>query len=201
MRKKQQLRSEEIEMDDRDTESVDLVNIEGRLSANRINLITRTIIVYGFIDEQLSKEISDHIVGLDEVRDKPIYVKINSIGGNVLDTQCIITEFERAINDIHVDIVGAAYSGAGLLALAGDYVKMSKYGSLMLHYPNWETEFMSLQQHNLDVRVTTEHYERLVKSLLTNTTITIDEFRKKAKDDWYFTPKTCLKRRIIDDVY
>jgi ATP-dependent protease ClpP protease subunit len=188
-------------MEERGNGTIDILDSNGNISGNRINLSTRTIIIYGFIDEHVAKEISDVLPMMDLVRDKPITIKINSIGGNLPDTQAIVTEMEKCQSTILVDIVGMAFSGAAVLALVGDEIQMSKYGLYMLHYPRWETDDAPLKQHKLDVKITTEHFERLIKGLLIKTKISIDEFRKQAKDDWYMTPKVCLKKGIVHNVY
>jgi len=186
-------------MDERDI--IDIQDQNGNSSGNRINLSSRTIFLFGFIDEYTSREISDALPEMDAVRDDPITIKINSTGGNVSDTQSIVTELGECENTIAVNIVGMAFSGAALVALAGDEIKMSKYGLYMLHYPRWETDDAPLKQHKLDVKVITEHFERLVKDLLARTSISIDEFRKQARDDWYMSPKMCLKKGVVDSVY
>lgn len=180
---------------------IDVPNLEGNITGNRINLDTRTIMFYSFIDEIMAKEVGTTLDIFDEMRDMPIILKINSMGGHVGDVQTIITELLNCHNEIHIDITGYAFSGAAMIALTGDKTKMSQYGLYMLHYPNWETDTASLKQHKLDVKVTTEHFERIIKGLLVDTEIPIDEFRKQAKDDWYMTPKMCLKRGIIDEIY
>jgi len=185
----------------RDNGIIDIIDSDGDVTGNRINLNTRTIFLFGFIDEFTSSELSCVLPILDAVRDKPITFKINSIGGNVSDTQTIITELCKCKNDIIMDIVGMAFSGAALLALAGNERKMSKYGLVMLHCPRWETEDVSLEQHKMDIKIVTEHFERLMKDLLLSTNITMKEFREQAKKDWYLTPKMCLKKGIVNNVY
>lgn len=180
---------------------IDVPNLQGDVTGNRINLDTRTIMFYSYIDEIMAKEVGTTLAFMDKVRDEPIILKINSMGGHVGDAQTIITELLSCKNEIHINITGYAFSGAAMIALTGDKTKMSQYGLYMLHYPNWETDTASLKQHKLDVKVTTEHFERIMKGLLVDTGIPIDEFRKQAKDDWYMTPKMCLKRGIIDEIY
>lgn len=186
--------------DNQNSDVIVIMTPEGEATGNRINLRTRTIILYSYIDEMVAVEISDVIETLDSSRD-PINVKINSVGGIESAVQSIVTELLFANNEILVDIVGEAYSGAAMIALTGDHIRMSSYGLFMLHYPSWETDSKTLKEHKLDVKVATEYFERMMKDLLSDTNISIDEFRKLAKDDWYMTPKVCLKRGIINEIY
>lgn len=183
------------------SEVIEIRNACNNNTGNKINLRTRTIIIYGTIDEFLAKEISNNIYDLDTAHDDPINIKLNSMGGYLYDAQTIITELLSCRNDINISIVGCAFSAAALIALTGDNIKMSQYGSFMLHYPQWKTSYMTLHEHELDIKTTKEYFERIVTSLLTKTNITMDEFKQKAKTDWYLSPKNCLKRKIVDEIY
>ena len=118
--------------DNQNNDVIVIMTPEGEATGNRINLRTRTIILYSYIDEMVAVEISDVIETLDSSRD-PINVKINSVGGIESAVQSIVTELLSANNEILVDIVGYAYSGAAMIALTGDNIRMSSYGLLMLH--------------------------------------------------------------------
>ena len=169
---------------------------------NRISMETRTILLYDFIDERFSVEIGEKLRLLDSIRDAPIYIKINCMGGLMIDTQAIIAELSKCQNKIIVDIVGCAYSGAAMISLAGDEVRMSRFALMMLHFPNWESESMDLKGHELDVKVMKEYFNRLMKELLVGTKITMKEFTKMAsKSDIYLTPKQCLALGLVHKVY
>jgi len=175
---------------------------EFSITANRIDMASRRIIIYDAITELLARDISTYLPILDSIRDEPIKVLINSPGGTVYDTQTIITEFERCENKIIMDITGVAFSGAAMLALAGDEVQISKYGLYMLHYPNWETELLSLGEHQKDVNVMKEYFERMMKELLKRTKMSLSKFKElSASKDAFLTPKQCIKWGIADKIY
>ena len=181
---------------------IEILAADGSLSPNRINLTTRTIFIYGWVDEQLSVAISDCIAEMDKLRDKPITIKINSHGGSLYDTQAIIAELWQCQNKINIDIIGCAFSGAAMIALAGDFCRMSELSNVMLHYPNWETENVSLQQHKVDMTVLEEYFCRLMRACLERTKFKFEDFIKEVKKgDIFLTPKKCLKLGLIEEIY
>lgn len=169
---------------------------------NCLSIDDRRLIIYGPIDEQLSTNVSMFFPQLDQQRDAPIYITINSPGGSLMDTQTIVTEILRCENEVHCDITGIAFSGAAMIALACDFCKISKLGMFMLHYPNWETESMSLHEHKLDVKVMSEYFFRIMDTLFKDTKLTTAEFKKLVeKGDLYLTPKKCLKLGFVQEIY
>jgi ATP-dependent protease ClpP protease subunit len=180
---------------------IDTTLEEVGISANRINLSSRTIILYDEIDMLIAKEISDVLPLMDTDRDQEITIKINSAGGDIFSVISIIAEIERCQNVVACDITGIAYSGAAMIALACDRISMSKYGLFMLHYPNWETDSKTLAEHKSDLTVTQEHFERIMKELLVGTKLTFKEFKEQVNNELYFTPLQCKKNEIVNEVY
>ena len=123
-----------------------------------IDMDTRTIHIHGDIDQEMSKEISYNINKLDDSR-LPITVKINSTGGLFEPVCSIITDLSNVNNEVIVDINGVAFSGAAMIALIGDYIRMSRFGQMMLHYLRWGTENQSLPEHRVDIEQSQEHFD------------------------------------------
>lgn len=71
-----------------------------------------------------------------EERTEKINVRINSIGGSVIDGYSIISSIlnSKVIVDTHID--GLAASIAGVIAMMGQTIYMKSYGTLMLHNPS-----------------------------------------------------------------
>ena len=173
-------------------------------NANKINFETNTILIYDDIDEFLSMNIADGIDKLDNTtHGRTINVKINSVGGSMIDSQAIMSDLLHTNNSIHVDITNSAFSGAAMIALTGDYIEMSSLGMMMLHYPKWDTEAQCLKQHEADVSITKEWFERTMTILLDKRGLIFDDaFKALIKDeDTFFTPKDCLKYGLVDRVY
>lgn len=67
---------------------------------------------------------------------KKINVRINSIGGNVIDGYAIISSILNSKVPCDTYIDGLAASIAGVIAISGKKVYMMDYGTLMLHNPS-----------------------------------------------------------------
>lgn len=64
---------------------------------------------------------------------QPITVEINSPGGDVFAGSEIFTNLKNYSGNVEVDIVGLAASAASIIAMAGNTVKISPTGQLMIH--------------------------------------------------------------------
>jgi ATP-dependent protease ClpP protease subunit len=64
-----------------------------------------------------------------------IHVRINSIGGNVLDGYSIVSAILNSKVECNTYIDGLAASIAGVIAVAGKKCYMADYGTLMIHNP------------------------------------------------------------------
>jgi ATP-dependent protease ClpP protease subunit len=65
-----------------------------------------------------------------------INVRINSIGGNVMDGYSIISSILNSAIPVDTYVDGLAASIAGVIAMCGKKVYMMDYGTLMLHNPS-----------------------------------------------------------------
>ena len=66
---------------------------------------------------------------------KKINVRINSIGGNVLDGYSIVSAILNSTVKCDTYIDGLAASISGVIAMAGEKCYMADYGTMMLHNP------------------------------------------------------------------
>lgn len=76
---------------------------------------------------------TDVITALKNAGGMPIKAEINSPGGNVFAGSEIFTALKNYSGNVEVDIVGLAASAASIIAMAGDQVKISPTGQLMIH--------------------------------------------------------------------
>lgn len=167
-------------------------------SANKILVDSKTILIYDDIDRYLASDISESISGFNN---EDVLVKINSEGGGLYESIAVMTEFIQYKGHIEIDITGVAFSGAALIALCGDKLRMSEFGSLMFHYPRWPTEDITLSEHERELVALKEHYLRVCKIIMAGTNIRYKDLKDKLKDDWYITPKEALKLKVIDEIY
>lgn len=66
---------------------------------------------------------------------KQINVRVNSPGGDVFESQAIFNLLREHDAHVTVDVIGLAASGASVVALAGDTVRMADNAMMMIHDP------------------------------------------------------------------
>ncbi|WAE46400.1 head maturation protease, ClpP-related (plasmid) [Levilactobacillus brevis] len=76
---------------------------------------------------------TDIDTALRDANGMPVNVEINSPGGDVFSGSEIFTALKNYSGNVEVDIVGLAASAASIIAMAGDQVKISPTGQLMIH--------------------------------------------------------------------
>lgn len=66
---------------------------------------------------------------------KQINVRVNSPGGDVFESQAIFNLLREHEANVTVDVIGLAASGASVVALAGDTVRIADNAMMMIHDP------------------------------------------------------------------
>ena len=72
---------------------------------------------------------------LKAANDGDVLVRINSVGGITWAASEIYTDLRKYKGRVEVEIVGLAASAAGVIALAGDVVRMAPTAEFMMHNP------------------------------------------------------------------
>lgn len=119
-----------------------------------------------------------------------INVRINSIGGNVLDGYSIVSSILNCSKPVNTFIDGLAASTAGWVAVAGKKCSMASYGTFMMHDPSGGT----------DKNVTKLVKETIVNILTSRTGLTEEECSKMMKNETWLNAEECLKLNIVDEV-
>jgi ATP-dependent protease ClpP protease subunit len=81
----------------------------------------------GFTAKRMSAAL--HSIG----EDKDVVVNINSPGGDVFEAATIYNLLAQHKGNVTVNILGLAASAASVIAMAGDTIKISQIGFLMIH--------------------------------------------------------------------
>jgi len=93
--------------------------------------------------------------------DKDIIVNINSPGGDVFESATIYNLLAQHKGNVTVNILGLAASGASVIAMAGDTIKISKIGFLMIH-----NAWSIVMGNKNDLREAADALEQFDKSIL-----------------------------------
>jgi len=140
-------------------------------------------------------------------RDQPITVYINSGGGSVGDGLAMMEVVNRMRRqfDVRIDtvVLGYAYSMGAIVSQAGDYRSMGRYGTLMLHSPQW---ILSGEDERIfkDYQRLSEHYQATVATLFAARTRYRDaawwrRFIWSGRDR-FLGPDECLELGLVDEI-
>ena len=121
---------------------------------------------------------------------KKINVRINSIGGSVLDGYSIVSAILNSSVPCDTYIDGLAASISGVIAMCGKKVKMADYGTLMLHNPSGVE----------DAKVLDLVKSTLVTILSKRTGKTDEDISDMMNVETWLNSAQCSEMGIIDEV-
>ena len=121
---------------------------------------------------------------------KKINVRINSIGGNVLDGYSIVSAILNSTVKCDTYIDGLAASISGVIAMAGDKCYMADYGTMMLHNP--------IGGNSEDVLALVKN--TLVTILSKRTKLDEDTINKMMDEETWLNADQCMEMGLVDFV-
>ena len=163
------------------------------------------LLIYGDIGSDFWGEESNDAKTITEklkpYAGKPIDVRINSVGGSVIDALAIHNALKRHGGDVRVHIDGLAASAASLIAMAGSTVHMAENALLMIHAP-----MTAVGGNAEDMREAAEVLDRyagaMIGSYTRNGKIDAELVESMLRDgkDHYFTADEALAAGFADQV-
>lgn len=120
-----------------------------------------------------------------------INVRINSVGGSVLDGYSIVSSILNCNKPVDTYIDGLAASTAGWIAVSGKKCYMADFGTFMMHDPSGGT----------DKNVTAMVKDTIVTILSNRTGLDSEECSKMMKKETWLTANECKAKGIVDEVY
>lgn len=131
--------------------------------------------------------------------DKLVELYVNSVGGDVYASIEIGNYLKQIPNEIHVVIESIAASGASIISMAGDKIKMFPNSMMMIHqasamvYGNAdELEKIANDLRKFDETVAVSYKKRFKG--------TDDELMAMIKDETYLTAEDCLSLGLADEI-
>jgi len=121
---------------------------------------------------------------------KKINVRINSIGGNVLDGYSIVSAILNSKVKCDTYIDGLAASISGVIAMAGEKCYMADYGTMMLHNPSGGN----------DESVLALVKSTLVTILSKRTKLDEDTINKMMDEETWLDANQCIEMGLVDVV-
>ena len=165
----------------------------------------RKIYIFGEIDSSLSQDTQSILnynvedANIPPEERKPIIVYINSPGGDLTATYQFISVCEASKTPIITVNMGMAYSGGGLVLLAGHKRYALKRTQAMIHQGSGVIQG-SYDQINESQKSYKKDIEEMKKYVLERTKIDEKTFNKNKTKDWYFDSDEQLQNGIVDAI-
>lgn len=159
-----------------------------------------TIVLYNQIGDSINAD-GNYTVGISgtafanemqylQNNSKKINVRINSIGGSVMDGYSIISSILNSQIPVDTYIDGIAASIAGVVAVSGKKVYMMDYGTLMLHDPSGTD----------DKKLLSFVKDTLTTILSNRTNKTIEEVSLMMTKETWMSAQEAMDNGMIDEV-
>ncbi len=162
------------------------------------------ILIYGDIGDSWNSEsvtARSMVTELSALDASEINVRINSIGGSVVDGLAIYNAFKRHSAKINMFVDGVALSVASLIAMAGDTVTMADNALMMIHAP-----WAGAQGNAANFREAADTLDRYTVAMASSyaaktgkTTEAVSSWLTDGKDHW-FSAAEALAEGLIDTV-
>lgn len=160
----------------------------------------RYIILYGEINEESAKEINTKLIAMSiKNPKKPIFLEINSTGGQVCDGIAIMNTIQTIPTHVVTVINGEACSMAGLISIVGDERVISPNSYWMGH--PMEDAVMGTAKTIKDRGVYLEKLESDLRKVFSEKTKLNDtEFEQMLRGELWLNSQDCLAKGIVDTI-
>lgn len=138
--------------------------------------------------------------GLEAEQRKPIWLYIMSYGGDVDIMSMLLSTIEASVTPVYTVNIGAAYSAAGLIFMAGKKRFMSKYAKVIIHEGSAQ-----MSGDAIKVQDQADSYKKTLKwmkeYILAHTSIPKTTLMKRRANDWELDAEYCLENGVCDVIY
>lgn len=135
--------------------------------------------------------------GTEITERKPIYLFISSDGGGVDDGLELVDVIKASKTPVYTVTMGYCYSMAFLIFLAGHKRFASKHATFLIHDGS-----SYIYNSGSKARDTMEYLGKVEKGMrlfvVENSSITLDEYEKREKDEWYMFSDEAKQKGIVD---
>jgi len=171
--------------------------INYEIKIDQILLKNRLIFLSEEIDQTLAKTINQQLLALDKLDVAPIYMWINSHGGEVQSGFAIIDTMNLIKSPIITIVAGCACSMAGIISACGNMRLMTENSIWMSHDMT-----AGIKDYATKLIERAEYYKKLQKQLFDiirkQTKLSEQEIRKAINEELWLNAEECLSKGIID---
>ena len=178
-----------------------------KIFKNILDKNTAVILLYGEISDDggdgriSSRSFVTELMYLDE-NYQNLNIRINSVGGDVYPGIAIFNAIRQCRSNVTVYIDGIAASIAGVIALAGNRVEMSRYSRMMLH--NVSGGCYGNKEDLKEMIATIEGLEDTIAEIISNRCgLTAEEIKQTYFDgaDHWLKAEEALRIGLVDALY
>lgn len=170
-----------------------------KIEPEQVLLQTRHLLLYGKIDTEKAKDITEKLITLNSINHDPISMWINSNGGSVSDGFSIIDCMKGLEAKIYTVIGGRASSMAGLISIVGTKRFITEHSIWMSH-----DVFGGVEDYLTKIEARSDFYKTLQKQVFDHlrkyTKLSEAEITKARHQELWLSPKECLKKGIVDKI-
>lgn len=152
--------------------------------------------IYDYFDEEstCAKDVSEAL----PLNGEAIEVTINSFGGYVDQGAEIYTILKSYNGDVTINVV-AAYSAASVIAMAGDTVRMSPVGRMMIHNAA-SSNFGDYRDMDKQSEVLKNANDALSNAYVNKTGLTKEEVLQMMDSETWFTAEKAVSKGFADEI-
>lgn len=162
----------------------------------------RTILLSGYIEVESAHDIVSQLLYLDRLSDEPIYLFLNTGGGDVVSGFYIIDTMQYIRSDVCTLCGGQAASMGAVILSSGKRGKRYAMpnATIMIHQPKGS---MPKSQES-DILIHTERIveikDKLIYTLSQNTGQSYETLERDMDRDYFMNAKAALEYGIIDKI-
>ena len=136
---------------------------------------------------------------LAEANGEDVIVSINSPGGYVHDGSEIYTAIKNYSGNVEVQIVGLAASAASVIAMAGDKVRISPTGQMMIHNASMlgHGDHRDMTKASQVLRTTDK---TIVNAYVIKSGKSEDELLSMMAEETWMSPQQALEHKLVDEI-
>ena len=174
-----------------------------------IYLPTKTLRLFGDVDEQLAEQAISSLFILDQTKvEQPITILLNSDGGDVTQGWAIIDAIKQCQSSVTIHVIGAAESMAAFILQAADRRVISPNALLMLHVG----EYGLSSNHPVNNRARIAYYEydedrlcqllydRMSEAGTLSSDVGLEQIKRMITFDQLFTAEQALAAGLVDEI-
>jgi ATP-dependent Clp endopeptidase proteolytic subunit ClpP len=141
----------------------------------------------------------DFAAELKEHSGKHVHLRINSVGGSVIDGNAIFNALKRHKGGLTVHVDGLAASMASVIAMAGDRVLMAENAMMMIHNP-WTFAMGDADQLRREADTLDKIKKNMVAAYRKRTGKDSEDIVAIMDDETWLTAQEAVDGKFVDEI-